>query len=82
MPRRTTKPRRRSPLAVRLGASIRDARTGNAITQEKLAELASLSKNYVGNIERGEYDVTVSVLNRVASALRCRPSDLLKGADL
>jgi transcriptional regulator with XRE-family HTH domain len=82
MPSRTTKPRRRSPLAVRLGASIRDARIEKAISQEQLAELASLSKNYIGNIERGEYDVTVSVLHRVASALNFSASDLMKGAGL
>ena len=82
MPSQTTKPRRRSPLAVQLGASIREARTSKAISQEQLAELASLSKNYVGNIERGEYDVTVSVLHRVAGALGCQASDLLKDATL
>lgn len=82
MPSRTTKPRRRSPLAVRLGASIREARISRAISQERLAELAALSKNYVGNIERGEYDVTVSALHRVAVALGCQASDLLQGAAL
>jgi len=82
MPSRTKKPRRRSPLAVKLGASIREARIEKAISQEQLAEFASISKNYVGNIERGEYDMTVSVLHRVASALRCRASDLLASASL
>lgn len=82
MPSPIRKPNRRSPLAVRLGASIREARISKAISQEHLAELAALSKNYVGNIERGEYDVTVSVLHRVAGALGCQASDLLKGAAL
>ena len=67
---------------MRLGDSIREARISKSISQERLAELAALSKNYVGNIERGEYDVTVSVLHRVAYALDCRASDLLRGAAL
>lgn len=79
MPGRT-KQSRRSPLAVRLGASIRDARAQRNLTQEQLAERASLSKNYIGNIERGEYDVTVSTLHRVAAALGVTAGDLLKAA--
>lgn len=49
-------------------------------SQERLAELADLSKNYIGNIERGEYEVTVSTLNRIAGALRLKTSELLSGA--
>ncbi len=79
---RTTKHSKRSALALRLGASVRDARNRKKLTQERLAEGASLSKNYIGNIERGEYDVSVSVLKRVAVALGCRATDLLAAADI
>ena len=82
MPGRTKKHLRRSPLAVRLGASIRDTRAQRKLTQEKLAEKASLSKNYVGNIERGEYDVTVSTLHQVATALGLTAGDLLNAAGI
>lgn len=82
MPGHQKKPRNRSTAAVRLGVSIRDARIAKSLTQEKLAELASLSKNYVGNIERGEYDVTVSALQRVAKGLGCRAADLLASAGI
>jgi transcriptional regulator with XRE-family HTH domain len=67
---------------MQLGAAVREARIGKDVSQEKLAELASLSKNYIGNIERGEYDVTVSVLGQVAAALDCKASDLLRSANL
>lgn len=80
MPGRPRK--RRSETAVQLGSAIRDARLAKRVTQEKLAELASLSKNYIGNLERGEYDVTVSTLRQVAAALDCRASDLIRGANL
>jgi len=50
------------------------------LSQEALAEGASLSKNYIGNVERGEYDVGLGALARIADSLGCSPSDLLKDA--
>lgn len=52
------------------------------LSQEKLAELASLSKNYIGNVERGEYDVTVSALHRIAKGVGQRGADLLATAGI
>ncbi len=82
MPGRNTKQFRRSPLAIRLGASVREARIRRNLTQERLAEFASLSKNYIGNVERGEYDVTVSALHRIADGLGCTAADLLAAAKI
>ena len=70
----------RSPLSIRVGREIRKARGRMGLSQERLAELADLSKNYIGNIERGEYEVTVSTLNRIAGALRLKISELLSDA--
>jgi transcriptional regulator with XRE-family HTH domain len=67
-------------LAVRLGREIRATRDELGWSQERLAELADLSKNYVGNLERGEYEVSVATLNRVAGALRQKASDMLRSA--
>ncbi|MBI5692015.1 MAG: helix-turn-helix domain-containing protein [Verrucomicrobia bacterium] len=67
-------------MALRLGRTIRASRTDLGFSQERLAELADLSKNYVGNLERGEYEVSVVTLNRVAGALRLRASELLRSA--
>lgn len=82
MPGRKTKALTRSPLAIRLGKAIRDARMAKNLSQEKLAELASLSKNYIGNVERGEYDVTVSALHRIAKGVGQRGADLLATAGI
>jgi transcriptional regulator with XRE-family HTH domain len=65
-----------------LGVSVRGYRKGRKLTQEEVAERAGLSTNYVGNIERGEYDVTVAVLQRVACAMEARASVLLDRAGL
>lgn len=48
-------------------------------SQEKLAEKADLHRNYVGDIERGEENVSVDALRRIATALKVRLSDLVQG---
>ncbi len=80
MARQVKIPSKRSPLAVKLGRVIRATRDDLGWSQERPAELSDLSKNYVGNLERGEYEVSVATLNRVAGALRQKASDILKSA--
>jgi transcriptional regulator with XRE-family HTH domain len=46
-------------------------------SQEKLAEKADLHHNYIGDIERGEENVSVDALTRIAAALKVRLSDLV-----
>ena len=47
---------------------------------EKLAEKAELHHNYIGDIERGEENVSVDALMRIAIALKVRLSDLVRDA--
>lgn len=49
------------------------------LTQEQLAEKANLARNYIGNIERAEYQVTVETLAQIAKALGVRIRDLVDG---
>lgn len=53
----------------KLGLKIRIERQKQKISQEKLAELANLNRNFVGMIERGETNVTVKNLENIANAL-------------
>ena len=62
-----------------LGENIRLHRRKAELTQEKLAELADLHTNFVGDIERGEENVSVDALVRLASALRVKVADLVEG---
>ena len=52
-----------------LGNRIRDFRKALGMTQEKLAELASISPTYVSNIEAGKFNATICVLRRIGKAL-------------
>ena len=52
-----------------VGFSIRRIREQRGLSQEKLAALAGLHRAYIGQIERGEKNVGLKNLEKVASAL-------------
>jgi transcriptional regulator with XRE-family HTH domain len=81
MERESSKSASVSELA-RIGAAIRSIRTEQAISQENLAHLAGIDRSHMGKIERGERNVTILNIVRIATALSCAPSELLKRADL
>lgn len=54
---------------LKLGLKIRIERQKQKISQEKLAELSKLNRNFIGMIERGETNVTVKNLENIANAL-------------
>ncbi len=56
-------------LAGEFGALVRRLRLANALSQEGLAEAANLERAYVGMIERGETNVSLRTVNRLARAL-------------
>ena len=65
-----------------LGASIRTRRNELGLSQEALADTAGIDRSHMGKIERGERNVTLLNLCRVANALECSPSALLASAGL
>ncbi|EJO94893.1 helix-turn-helix domain-containing protein [Ectopseudomonas hydrolytica] len=67
---------------MRLGKAVRARRAQQALSQEALADAAGIDRSHMGKIERGERNVTFLNIARIASALGCKPSDLLLDADL
>ncbi|BBH23729.1 hypothetical protein Back11_50740 [Paenibacillus baekrokdamisoli] len=55
--------------AEQIGAKIRIHRISNNWTQEQLAELSSMTASYVGQLERGEKDVRIQTIEKIANAL-------------
>jgi transcriptional regulator with XRE-family HTH domain len=53
----------------RFGENLRRLRESKGLSQEELYFRANLSKNQVGNIERGEVNTTISTANALAQAL-------------
>jgi len=52
------------------------------LSQEALADAASIDRSHMGKIERGERNVTFLNICRIAAAIQCKPSDLLIDAEL
>lgn len=62
-----------------LGKEVRRFREAQGLSQEELAERSGLHRNYIGGIERGERNVGVKALARLARALGLSPGELLAG---
>jgi transcriptional regulator with XRE-family HTH domain len=61
-----------------LGDRVREYRTYQGLSQEELAKKSSLHRTYIGGIERGERNVSLLNIQRIASALKKRVPDLLR----
>lgn len=61
---------------VELGRVVRRTRKEQGISQEQLALSADLDRSYVGGVERGEHNLTVMTLVKLANALGVNPREL------
>ncbi len=68
-------------LLEKFGSAIRVRREELGISQELLAEFAGLHRTYIGSIERGERNVSLRNIIKICSALKIKPSDLMKALD-
>jgi transcriptional regulator with XRE-family HTH domain len=60
-----------------IGKNVRFLRESNGYSQEELAEKAGIHRSYIGHIERGEGNITISNLCKIAEALSIHPGVLL-----
>jgi DNA-binding XRE family transcriptional regulator len=74
--------RRRDPALVSLGVAIRSIREERELSQEALALLAEVDRSYLGSVERGDSNVAVLTLVRIATALGVTVSELVLSAAL
>jgi transcriptional regulator with XRE-family HTH domain len=65
---------------ISLGSAIRRRREGLKVSQDAFADTISMHRAYYSAIERGEKNLTLRVLLRVAEGLRSRVSDLFRDA--
>ena len=69
--------RMKDSIIIRFGKRIREERTKKDLSQEQLAELANVHRTYIGMIERGEKNITLINIERIAKALKISVSELL-----
>jgi transcriptional regulator with XRE-family HTH domain len=58
--------------------NLRKFRKARNLSQEDLAELAELHRTYIGSVERGERNITIDNMERLARALGVTIQDLLE----
>ncbi len=62
----------------KLGNNLKAIRTAKNITQSELAELLSVDKSFVSNIENGKNNPTLSTITSLAKALKVPVDELFK----
>lgn len=64
-----------------MAINLRRLRHAKELTQEDLADMTGLSARYIGAIERGNKSATVTVLGKIADALKTDPAELIRRPD-
>ena len=62
-----------------LGNNIKQLRKAKGLSQEGLADISGLHRTYIGGIERGERNVSIINIARLALALEVDASRLVRG---
>jgi transcriptional regulator with XRE-family HTH domain len=72
----------RSAVARQFGKAVKELRLKRALSQQQLADACGLDISYVGQIERGQRNPTLGVMQGLASVLGVKLSELLNKARL
>ena len=64
---------------VRFGKAIRNRREKLEVSQEEFADMCELDRTYVGGVERGERNLSLINIEKIALAFRVSMSELFKG---
>ena len=63
-------------VSIKIGLKIKLERAKRGWSQEKLAELSDMSKNYIGDVEKGKSSPTIETLAKIAKAFEIELHDL------
>lgn len=71
----------REALLRKIGGAIQKRRRAIGLSQDKFADRIEMHRAYFGAIERGEKNLELGTLLRVAKGLKARLSELLREAE-
>lgn len=60
-----------------VAANVKNRRLRLGLSQEELAEVCGYHRTYIGSVERGERNITLSTLKALSTALQTQPEELL-----
>ena len=63
-----------------VGRNLRAYREARGISQEAFADVLGVHRTYMGGVERGERNLTLKSVERIAAKLNLEPVALLKGS--
>ena len=66
-------------IRVRFGKALRQRRNKLGVSQEAFADMCELDRTYIGGIERGERNVALVNIEKIAKTLRVSISELFRG---
>jgi transcriptional regulator with XRE-family HTH domain len=66
-------------IRVRFGSALRERRNKLGVSQEAFADMCQLDRTYIGGIERGERNVALVNIEKIAKTLRISISELFRG---
>jgi transcriptional regulator with XRE-family HTH domain len=64
---------------LRFATHLRATRLAQNLSQEELADICGLHRTYVGSVERGERNISIDNMERIAAALNVNLTELLNG---
>ena len=62
----------------KFGTRIKELRLQKGLSQESLANIADLDRTYIPSIEKGERNVSITVIEKLANALSVAITELIK----
>ena len=68
--------KKQDEICIQFGRRVRQLREEQGYSQEGFAEVVGIHRTYIGGIERGERNPTLTMIARIAKALNVKPSDL------
>lgn len=70
--------KKKEQILIKFGEKVREERKKKGLSQEQLAEKAGVHRTYIGMIERGEKNITLANIEKIAKALDLEFADLFK----